>query len=313
MVHHETNKRKTVEHIDISSTILAFVILIILVATTTLVAYYLTSAPLENDIEVNISDDGGASSDSEIKEIEVEKIDFQPIVDSWANSVSGSKSIVIYDLERKETVGSYNVDEIHLTASLYKLFVVYEGYRRVQNGELDADEPAGLTGYTILECLDLAIRESNSRCAETIWQRIGEDELDKIMKKELNVTQLNVSNLSLRVKDIRNILRLFYEHPHIKDEALVARMKDSFLNQPATEYNWRQGLPSGFSNKVNVYNKVGWDYNEDGYWNTYNDAAIIEFPEQNRHFIVVVMTNRIPYQQIRKLGAEIEEVFFNNY
>ena len=90
-------------------------------------------------------------------------------------------------------------------------------------------------------------------------------------------------------------------------------MKDSFLNQPVTEYDWRQGLPSGFSDAVNVYNKVGWAYNDEGeVWDIYNDAAIIEFPEKDRHFIVVVMTNKVPYQQIRKLGTMIEEEF-NKY
>ena len=89
-------------------------------------------------------------------------------------------------------------------------------------------------------------------------------------------------------------------------------MKDSFLSQPVTTYNWRQGLPSGFS-KANVYNKVGWDYNaKTRNWNIYHDAAIIEFEEQNRHFIVVVMTNRVPYQKIRQLGTEIENKFLNS-
>ena len=96
------------------------------------------------------------------------------------------------------------------------------------------------------------------------------------------------------------------------DGGLIAQIKDSFLNQPATTYNWRQGLPSGFS-KANVYNKVGWAYNADGgYWNIYHDAAIVEFPESNRHFIVVVMTNQVPFEAIRTLGTKIEETFYNN-
>ena len=44
----------------------------------------------------------------------------------------------------------------------------------------------------------------------------------------------------------------------------------------------------------------------------YHDAAIIEFPEKDRHFIVVVMTNKVSYQQIRKLGTMIETEF-NKY
>ena len=89
-------------------------------------------------------------------------------------------------------------------------------------------------------------------------------------------------------------------------------MKDSFFNQPETSYDWRQGLPSGFS-RANVYNKFGWDYNPAGYWNVYHDAAIVEFPEVSRHFVVVVMTNFVAFQRITEFGTMIENSFYAQY
>ena len=235
-------------------------------------------------------------------------INFQPVVDEWAASVGGNRSVIIYDLERGEIAGQYNPDEDYNTASLYKLFVVYEGYRRLQSGEWSADDVAGGTERTILECLDLAVRESYSPCAETLWNYIGHEELDRIIAEDFGITNSDISHLVSNPHDILKIMQLFYEHPHFSDETLVARMKDSFLVQPVTTYNWRQGLPSGFSENVNVYNKVGWDYNPDGgYWNIYHDAAIVEFPELDRHFVVIVMTNRVPYQRIRDFARMIEE------
>ena len=87
-------------------------------------------------------------------------------------------------------------------------------------------------------------------------------------------------------------------------------MKDSFLNQPVTTYNWRQGLPSGFSDRVDVYNKVGWNRN-DSYWSIYDDAAILDFVSEERHFIAVVMTSGISYQSIKQFGSQIEETFYD--
>lgn len=238
-----------------------------------------------------------------------ERVDFQPVVDEWVAGVGGNKSVLIYDLERDEMVGEYNTKEDYGTASLYKLFVVYEGYRRLQSGEWQPDDPAGSTGYTILKCLDLAIRESYSPCAETLWAKIGQDNLDVIIENDFGILNSDISKLVSNPEDIMKIMQIFYEHKEITDANLIATMKDSFLNQPATTYNWRQGLPSGFT-KANVYNKVGWDYNPTGnYWNIYHDAAIVEFPEKNRHFIVVVMTNQVPYQKIRELGTLIENNF----
>ena len=318
MVFDQTHKSTSIGKSDTESTVLMMVLLAILTTTTTLVLYYLIAGLQENEASIteNIvieEAEEGAYASSEITEVKPEKIDFQPLVGEWVKSAGGNKSVLIYDLDRDEVAGSYNTEENYNTASLYKLFVVYEGYRRLENGEWQTGEPAGSTGHTVLECLDLAIRESYSPCAETLWARIGHDELDEIIKKDFEIVNSDISTLTSNPEDIQKMMKLFYEHPDIKDEALVARMKDSFLNQPKITYDWRQGLPSGFSDEVNVYNKVGWAFNADGnYWDIYHDAAIIEFPEKDRHFIVVVMTNKVSYQQIRKLGTMIETEF-NKY
>ena len=241
--------------------------------------------------------------------IKITPVNFQPVVDGWVESVGGEKGIVIYDLDLDEVVGQYNADAKFETASLYKLFVVYEGYRRVQNGLLDPDEIISWTGHTTRECLDLAIRESYSPCAETLWAIIGHDELNKIVQNDFNIPDVIVSNLEATPTEIMQIMKLFYDHPEITDEELLITMKDSFLNQPITSYDWRQGLPSGFSEKVNVYNKVGWNYNGE-YWAVYDDAAILDFTNENRHFIVVAMTSGIRYQQIRDFGTQIEDSFY---
>lgn len=237
-----------------------------------------------------------------------EAISFQSTVDEWSNSTSGKHSVIIYDIERNEIVGQDNINEKYNTASLYKLFVVYEGYRRIANEVFDGNEVIiNSTKQTLLDCLDLAIRESNSSCAETVWRMIGHAELDQIIEKDFDIHDSNISSLVSTPSDILKIMKMFYTHEDFNDETLVQTMKDSFLNQPVTSYNWRQGLPSGFK-IANVYNKVGWDWNGKS-WNVYHDAAIIEFPEDDRHFIVVVMSSQVPYQKIRELGEMIENQY----
>lgn len=318
MVYRKIDKRKAVNRTrDKSSFIIFLALLGLFVMSFTLIIFCLASPNSDTEDVAQLDTEESASVPSAETEVEeekeIEKIDFQPIVDEWADSMGGNKSVLIYDLDRDEVAAEYNTEEYYNTASLYKLFVVYEGYRRVQNGEWDADEKVGYTGYTMSECLDLAIRESYSPCAETLWAMIGHDELDEIIENDFEIVNSNVSVLLSNAKDVTKMMKIFYEHKDITDEDLVARMKDSFLNQPKTTYDWRQGLPSGFSDEVNVYNKVGWDYNADaGYWNIYHDTAIVEFPEKDRHFIVTVMTNKVPYQKIRDLGTMIENAF-NKY
>ena len=95
--------------------------------------------------------------------------------------------------------------------------------------------------------------------------QIGHEELNAIVQTDFGITTVTASSLMATPTEIMLMMKKFYEHPDIIDEIFVAQMKDSFLNQPVTTYNWRQGLPSGFSARVNVYNKVGWNWNG-SYW-----------------------------------------------
>lgn len=241
-------------------------------------------------------------------------VDFQSIVDDWASNLKGLKTVLIYDLDLGADVAKYNINENYNTASLYKLFVVYEGYKRIANGIWNPNLKAGSTGKTILECLDLAIRESHSLCAESLWSMIGHDNLGTIINDDWKITNSDIPKLISNATDIAAILKRFYEHPDFNDTDLLDKMWDSFLNQPITTYNWRQGLPSGFK-RASAYNKVGWDYNPDKkYWNIYHDAAIVKFPTSSgdtRNFIVVVMTNRVNYQDIKKLATLLENKFYS--
>lgn len=313
MVSKSSNQHPSVN--DKTSFCLLFVLLFIFISV---LSYILCLIFLSEPVDVpgNDKNDEDASIQTEpLPEPEPtnvipEKIDFQPLVDSWASSVGGNRSVLVYDLDREELVGSYNPNESYNTASLYKLFVVYEGYRKLQSGEWSESGTVVGTQKTILQCLDLAIRESNSACAESLWAMIGRDALNDVIINDYGIVNSNISSLISNPLDILKMMQIYYKHEDITDTSLVSLMKDSFLHQPVTTYNWRQGLPSGFT-RADVYNKVGWDYNPDGkYWNIYHDTAIVVFPGEERHFIITIMTNKVPFQKITEFGREFENTYY---
>lgn len=317
MVSRKTSQRKTVRRRNgllpfwgASIFLAAFVVTMIFAVST--VKYIERAnevdAPVSNsDMSECVDDAGECDEDEDVDAEKPEAIDLQPVVDAWVASTAGKKGVVIYDLDLDSIAGSYNANTEFATASLYKLFVVYEGYRLLESGAWNADATVGYTKHTVLECLDLAIRESNSSCAETLWAMMGRDNLDAAVNEDLGI-DLAVGNLSATPMDIMRMMKIYYEHSGVTDEILVARMQDSFLNQPVTTYDWRQGLPSGFSDAVKVYNKVGWNYDRDlGKWTIYDDAAILDFTELGRHFIVVVMTSGVFPASIRNFAGQIEK------
>lgn len=207
-------------------TLIIAIILIISIAVTFGVLYLTQPRGDNNTLENTYDED--IIEEEIIEDPKPVDIDFQPAIDTWVNSVSGNRSVIVYDLDLEQIAGEYNTSERYNTASLYKLFVVYEGYRRIENGTWNAEDK--VAGRTRLKCLDLAIRESYSPCAETLWGEIGHAELDQIIKNDFNIMNSNISDLSSNVEDILSIMKMFYYHLDFNSEELVATMKDSFLN-----------------------------------------------------------------------------------
>lgn len=239
-------------------------------------------------------------------------IDLQPIVDEWAATLGPTSKIgvEIFDLDNNQLVAEKNQDQIFPTESLYKLFVVYEGYRQIEQGNANLNDII-THNYTYQECLDLAIRESNSVCAEAIRATIGIQTLEKVIKNEFNLKNSSNIGLTSTASDITEMMKIYYSHPDLSEETWQ-KIQDSMLNQPPVDNgfcsgpcDWRRGLPSGFST-AEIYNKVGWRYGTNS-WESYNDTAFAVFPAQNRHYIITIMTQNTDYKQIAKLGTMIEK------
>lgn len=254
-------------------------------------------------------------------------IDLQPTVNAWLKTTTASVGLMVYDLDNNRVAASYQADRVFNVASIYKLFFVYDGYRQIDTGAIAADAPYVTTSdyragtYTYGECLDLMVRESYNGCANKMRSDRQAFARVQTLIDELNLTKTTNGGLSSTAADLTELLKLFYRHSDLSD-ASWQKLADSMLNQPPTKvdatttYNWRQGLPSGFSKQVNVYDKVGWAWDEDAkVWQTYADAAIVEFPSLDRHYAVVVLTSNLPGRNpvaLASLGTRLEDAILAN-
>lgn len=250
-----------------------------------------------------------------------EFINLQTVVDAWRKTTSANIGLMIYDLDNARVAASHQPDKSFNVASVYKLFFVYDGYRQIESGAVSANSRYVTTSdyragtYTYGECLDLAIRESYNGCADKLRSDKSAYTRVNALIKELSLKRTTNAGLSSTAADITELLKLYYAHSDLSDENWQ-KIADSMLNQPATKvsddttYDWRQGFPSGFSSQVNVYDKVGWAWDKAAEtWTTYADAAIVEFPEENRHYIVVVLTSNLRGHDpvaLKNLGMRLE-------
>lgn len=219
----------------------------------------------------------------------------QAVVDIWYSSLSSDeKASVVLMNEDGTLLASVGQDTSYFTASLYKLFVAYEAYRAIDAGTYDGNE-SYLNGSTRSECVDLMIRESNSPCGEKWWNELGKQTIQDQLKT-YGIEHTDMVGLETTAMDTAMILARIAKGEGLSEES-KAKYLDSMKTQPAL---YRRGLPSGFSEAVTVYNKVGW--NEQLEW---HDATIVERADGER-LIVAVLTSRVGYAKIAELGKAIE-------
>jgi beta-lactamase class A len=220
-------------------------------------------------------------------------ISLQPTVDAWADKQSGRASVAVYDLANSKTVASLDANRQYFTASLYKLYVAYVGYQKIDDGTYNADEPY-LGGYTRAECLDKMIRESYSPCGEKWWNELGKQAVTAKMR-DYGLKNTSLPGLETSAGDAAAMLRLLYKGTGLTKASRAAYL-DSMEDQPAL---YRRGLPSGFS-KSTVYDKVGWNGQVE-----WHDAAIITLPG-GRSYVISVLSQNVGSSQIAALGRAIE-------
>lgn len=251
---------------------------------------------------------------------EAKFIDLQPTVNRWAETIGSNEraAVMIYDLNNSRVAASYHEDEVFNVASLYKLLLAYDGYRQIAIG---AEKPTDIIvqnsdkgQLSLSQCLDLIIRESYNGCADIMHaDTLRASRINGLIR---NYEMINTSNLGLQstAADMTKLLRTYWRHSELT-QSLWDQIKDSMLNQPPSAnsgnptYDWRQGLPAGFSDDVDVYNKVGWEWNpERNRWNIYADAAIIDFVELKHEYTMVVLTSGFSdFNKISRLGRMVEE------
>ncbi len=244
-------------------------------------------------------------------------IDLQPTLNTWLKTLTTSEKagVLIYDINNQRVAASFQADQVFEVASIYKLLFAYDGYMQLTTGANDPNQVIVTTTekgpLTLSTCLDLILRESYNGCADVLNRDRARINRVYSLIDQLNMTNTRNIGLSTTATDLTHLLLKIWQHDDLSSD-YWNQLSDSMLNQPPSRgvdgkiYDWRQGLPAGFSNQVKVYNKVGWSWNGKT-WDIYADAAILDFINLNRQYTAVVLTRNLSnYSKITNLGRMIE-------
>lgn len=218
----------------------------------------------------------------------------QATLDKWAADQTGTASVVITDTSG-EVLAKHNPNDEMFAASIYKLYVAYEGYRQLDAGAVDPSE-IYVGGWTRKKCLDEMIRSSHSPCAEKLWAELGKQATtDKLIT--YGITNTDMTALTTTADDAAKMLVRIQQ-----GVGLSKASQQAFLTSMKQQI-YRDALPSGFVGTV--YDKVGFRETTE-----YHDVGILEFKD-GRRLIVSVMTENVGTAGIRQLAEVIQQAARN--
>lgn len=193
----------------------------------------------------------------------------QTIVDSMSTSYGSNVAIVLDDLS---TGGSASVDADvqYVSASIYKLFVAYGIYRKIDTGEVSLTDSMSAygTSSTVQECVSLMLTISDNTCGVALGQLYGWADLDSMLSAQgYTGTQLNNyddsgyldSDKLTTANDVATLLTRLYN-----GTLLSANSTSQFIELlKADQINYM--LPSGLPSGTVCAHKVGYlaDYQHD--------------------------------------------------
>jgi beta-lactamase class A len=205
------------------------------------------------------------------------------LVQTFATKYPDQVNVVVTDLSDGATA-TYKPDQEVVSASLYKLFVAYGIYKRVDEGSLSLKTPLE-TGQTVDGCLNLMITISDNDCGEALGALLGWAKLDNLLQSQ-GYTSTKLDNYDAdgtlngdkltSASDVALLLGRLYRGTLLQSTTSSDFL--TYLKQDKINTFLPSGLPAG----TTVAHKIGELY---GY---IHDAGIVYGSKTN--ILVVLMT-----------------------
>jgi beta-lactamase class A len=209
--------------------------------------------------------------------------ELQETIDSFVARQPVPFSVVAIDLrtgQRAEHLGSRQV----LSASLYKLFVARELLRRIYEGRLSRDTPAGDTkGRTVGACLEAMIVVSDNDCGQAGLRMVGAGALDAGLARDGYVNTRLASPQRTSAADVALFLQRARDHTLIGGGGKAASGElYALLQRQQVNDRIPKGLPPGTPIAHKTGDRLHWAH----------DAGIITAPSGD--YLLAVLTGSWP-------------------
>lgn len=226
----------------------------------------------------------------------------EKLITDWASGQSANYGIVVEELSGARRTAAYQADRSMVTASTYKVFLVYSYLNAVQQGAASLDQQLSV-GYSAEACIDRLLLRSENDCAWALGDVLGWGQIDAFLEHEgFTATKINnYDDLGNAVRgdkvsnaddEARLMKRL--QQGDLLDEKRTAMIVDRLKRQV-----WRERVPAGVPEGVVVADKPGW------LDSVQNDAAIVYGTKST--YVIIILSDGSSTSPLADLSAQIYE------
>ncbi len=202
-------------------------------------------------------------------------VDLQPTLDAWLARTGVDYGVEVYDIANQKVIAAHQPDKQYFTASIYKFYVAYLTYQRLQSGEF-TDKPNLVGSQSVLDCLHNTIHTSDSPCGEALMA----DLTQTVMQRELTAfgtTNTEFPRFVTTAHDANVMLTRLALQKDLKPE-----WEAKLLHSMETQI-YSRGLMRGFAD-AKVASKVG--FNETI---NFHEVGLVTYPD-GRQYAVSIFT-----------------------
>ncbi|MFP4133363.1 MAG: serine hydrolase [Halothece sp.] len=216
--------------------------------------------------------------------LEKKQTELEQILKQYQEEITPESGAVVIDLDDQVKATS-NEDHQFVAASLYKLFVAYAIYEKIEQGEISDEQKVPNSSFTVEACLQAMITVSDNKCGVELGNLVNWTQLDQKLENE-GYTQTKLDNYDengdldgdkkTSAGDVAKLLSNLAQGKLLNPE----HTDDFLANLKKQQRNDR--LPQGLPRNADVAHKTGEleDYR--------HDAGIIR--EGEKQYIVVMLT-----------------------
>ena len=220
-------------------------------------------------------------------------IDLQPTLDAWLANTSVDYGVEVFDIANQQVIASHQPDKQYFTASIYKFYVAYLTYMRLQSGAF-TDYPNIVGSQSVLDCLHNTIHTSDSPCGEALMA----DLTQTVMQRELTAfgtTHTEFPRFVTTAHDANVMLNRLALKKDLKPE-----WEAKLLNSMETQI-YSRGLMRGFAD-AKVASKVGFNENIN-----FHEVGLVTYPDGRQYAVSIFSQGQGSSAPLASLSAAFNE------